>query len=420
MKKLCFLLLVLLLASLSYPLDSTQANNNPRIILDGIELQTQAVLHNGSTLVPIRAVSESLGAKVNWNNSSRTVTIIQDNKTISFVVGSTIANVNGTQITIPPAMIMNGSTMVPLRFISETLGLTVDWNGATRTVTLSSTDHKVQSTAPPHTAVANATTTVYTVVAGDTLFNIANRFGTTVTELKNGNNLSTDTLHIGQRLHIHSGNSTLAQDTTSTASNSSVTVTYIDHTIRSGDTIWNLSTQYGVPFNELLKENNLTTRSTLKIGQTVRIPEYHIPTKPVVSDKHGEVLDWWTEARYVFSTGKTATITDFQTGRTFQVRHTMGGNHADSEPLTAQDAQTMREIWGGQYSWTPRAIIVEVDGRKLAAAMHSMPHGDHVIKNNNYNGHFCIHFFNSTRHKDGLVQDSMHKQIEIAAGRSIK
>ncbi|WP_209123805.1 LysM peptidoglycan-binding domain-containing protein [Alkalihalobacillus sp. BA299] len=265
---------------------------------------------------------------------------------------------------------------------------------------------------------------VYTVVSGDSLSVIAKKFGTTVDALRTANNLNTDVLQIGQRLVIPTVNTNLttpkqtapAQD----GSTEPVTVSYIEHTIRSGDNIWNLSNQYGVPYNDLLRHNNMTTQSTLRIGQVIQIPQYNVPVRPVVSAKHGEVLDWWTEARYVFSTGKVATITDFQTGKQFQVKHTMGGNHADSEPLMARDAQIMKEIWGGGYSWTPRAIIVEVDGRKLAAAMHSMPHGDQVIHDNNYNGHFCIHFLNSQRHSDGKIQESMQRQIELAAGRAVR
>jgi LysM repeat protein len=237
------------------------------------------------------------------------------------------------------------------------------------------------------------------------------KFNTTVDTVKQLNQLTRDQISIGQMLKIpgsSSGESSLVQEKT---------ITYTSHTVRSGDNIWNLAIKFGVPMNELLQVNNLTHNSQLQIGQMLTIPNHHIPVKPVVSSKHGELLDWWSEARYVFSTGKTATITDFQTGRQFNVKHTMGGNHADSEPLTAQDAQIMREIWGGSFSWTPRAIIVEVDGRKLAAAMHSYPHGDHVIKGNNYNGHFCIHFLNSQRHSDGLVQDSMQVQVKKAAGQ---
>ncbi|MFV8829792.1 LysM peptidoglycan-binding domain-containing protein [Alkalihalobacterium sp. APHAB7] len=235
------------------------------------------------------------------------------------------------------------------------------------------------------------------------------------------NNLRTDVLQIGQILTIPNGTSSTApSNTVQNGSTAPVTIRNINHTVRSGDNMWNISTQYGVPYNDLLRHNNMTAQSTLRIGQVIQVPQFQVPVRPVVSARHGEVLDWWTEARYVFSTGKVATITDFQTGRQFQVRHTMRGNHADSEPLTSRDAQIVREIWGGSYSWTPRAIIVEIDRRRLAAAMHSMPHGDQIIRNNNYNGHFCIHFLNSQRHSDGQVQSSMQRQIEIAAGRSIR
>ncbi|MBU9721310.1 MULTISPECIES: muramidase family protein [Bacillaceae] len=311
-----------------------------------------------------------------------------------------------------------GTTVTDLR-VTNNLSSDVIRVGQTLTIPTNGTTPNQASTTKP-------TTTEHTVISGDNLWRIANHYGTTVDALRRANNLTSDVLQLGLTLTIAIG--TTSSDTTSSettmppvqnGSLDPVTVTNTQHTVRSGDNMWNLSQQYGVPYLDLLRHNNMTERSMLSIGQIIQVPQYQVPVRPVVSARHGEVLDWWTEARYVFSTGKVATITDFQTGKQFQVRHTMGGNHADSEPLTARDAQIMREIWGGSFSWTPRAIIVSVDGRNLAAAMHSMPHGDQVIRDNNYNGHFCIHFANSTRHSDGLVQDSMHRQIEIAAGRTI-
>ena len=61
-------------------------------------------------------------------------------------------------------------------------------------------------------------------------------------------------------------------------------------------------------------------------------------------------------------------------------------------------------------------MIVSVDGRKIAASMASMPHDIDFIKDNNFNGHFDIHFKNSTRHVDGAVSDAHQRQIAIAAG----
>ncbi|SHF94778.1 LysM peptidoglycan-binding domain-containing protein [Ornithinibacillus halophilus] len=252
--------------------------------------------------------------------------------------------------------------------------------------------------------------TNYTVVRGDTLLGIARRFDTTVDEIKRLNGLRHDDLQIGRTL-IVSGS-----EGTSDSKQQQVTVSFETHTVKSGDNLWKLSIDYGIPMLELAKENNLSVNSSLSIGQKIMIPVYHVPVKDTVSPNHGELLDWWTEARYVFPVGTVATVRDVKTGRTFKVKHTTGGNHADSEPLTATDAKIMKDVWGGSYSWTPRAIIISVNGRKLAAAMHSYPHSISDIKDNNYNGHFCIHFLNSTRHKDGLIQESMQKQIQISAG----
>ncbi|WP_025026956.1 stalk domain-containing protein [Caldalkalibacillus mannanilyticus] len=340
------------------------------IMVDGARLQVQPMpfIEDNTTLLPLRAVSTHFGAGVWWNGATRTVGINQGNTQIAFVVGASQARVNGRQVNIPTSKIVNGSTFVPIRFISETFGYRVGWDGATRTVTIDTT---------PHSSPANNT-------------NSPNENKPPNPDDQTNNNPA--------------------------SSNNGVTISYITHTVQAGENPWNLSLRYGIPMLQLLKENNLSMNSSLSIGQKLRIPIYNVPVKPTTSQRHGELLDWWTEARYIFSIGKEATVTDFQSGRTFRIRHTMGGNHADAEPLTAQDAQIMREIWGGQYSWTPRAIILTLEGRKLAAAMHSFPHSDQAITTNNYNGHFCIHFLNSTRHNDGLIQESMQNQVRVAAG----
>ena len=93
------------------------------------------VIVSDRTLVPLRAIFEALGATVDWENETRTVTARRGNDTISLVVDTNIINKNGTAIEIDvPAQIIGDRTMVPVRAISESLGASVDWNGNSRTV----------------------------------------------------------------------------------------------------------------------------------------------------------------------------------------------------------------------------------------------------------------------------------------------
>ncbi|WP_025028709.1 stalk domain-containing protein [Caldalkalibacillus mannanilyticus] len=89
------------------------------------------------TLVPLRFISENLGAKVNWDSSTRTITVSLEGKTISLQEGSKQVTVNGVNHTIEAAPeIKNGATFVPLRFISEQLGVQVEWNATDRSITM--------------------------------------------------------------------------------------------------------------------------------------------------------------------------------------------------------------------------------------------------------------------------------------------
>jgi LysM repeat protein len=191
---------------------------------------------------------------------------------------------------------------------------------------------------------------------------------------------------------------------------------YVTHTIKQGDTFWNVANRYGIPMQELLEANNLSENSPINLGMTLAVPQYSIPAKETPGPQYGELVDWWTEAQYLWPMGQNARIVDFTTGRSFMARRTFGAFHADVEPLTAKDAQIMREIWGG-WSWNTRPVIVEINGRRLAASSHAMPHSIQKITNNNFNGHFCVHFLNSTRHKDNLPQRDHQDNILRAAGK---
>ncbi|MFZ5899034.1 MAG: copper amine oxidase N-terminal domain-containing protein [Bacillota bacterium] len=88
--------------------------------------------------MPIRFVSEALGAKVDWDAATRRVAIKDGGKVIVLTLGVPSALVNGqtTAIDCAPATMPPGRTFVPLRFVSETLGAVVDYDPVTRQITI--------------------------------------------------------------------------------------------------------------------------------------------------------------------------------------------------------------------------------------------------------------------------------------------
>ncbi|MBO5734453.1 MAG: leucine-rich repeat protein [Clostridia bacterium] len=94
---------------------------------------------NDRTLVPVRAIFESMGIEVSWNASSRTVTATRGNTSISLAIDSNIINktVYGVASTVEidvPAQIIGDRTMVPARAVAQSFGASVNWDGETRTV----------------------------------------------------------------------------------------------------------------------------------------------------------------------------------------------------------------------------------------------------------------------------------------------
>lgn len=97
------------------------------------------------TMVPLRVVSEGLGANVLWSQASRTATIQKDGNKLVLVTGKSVAEVNGNPVTLDVSVENSqGRTMVPLRFVSEQLGLEVVWNQALKTISLTSQDGGAQ------------------------------------------------------------------------------------------------------------------------------------------------------------------------------------------------------------------------------------------------------------------------------------
>lgn len=99
-----------------------------------------------------------------------------------------------------------------------------------------------------------STDTTYTVQKGDTLYGIANKFGVSVADIKSLNNLTSNTLSIGQILKIPTTNSNK-----------------LTYTVKNGDTLYGIARTYNTTVNEIKRLNNLTS-NTLSIGQTLILP----------------------------------------------------------------------------------------------------------------------------------------------------
>lgn len=121
-----------------YHSDIAYAGVKVRVNGDLVEFDEQAALiENERTLVPVRAVTQTLGAAVAWDGESREVSLKKDDMEISLTIDSDTAFVNGEAEALDePARIKNGRTLVPLRFIAEAFGVRTLWDGETRTVEL--------------------------------------------------------------------------------------------------------------------------------------------------------------------------------------------------------------------------------------------------------------------------------------------
>jgi phosphate transport system substrate-binding protein len=109
---------------------SVEVNGQP------LSLDVPPAMDNNRVLVPMRAIFEAIGAKVDWDNTASTVSAVKDGKKIYLTIGQKLASVSGEIVALDvPAKLVNGRTLVPIRFVSESLGARVDWdNGAQKVI----------------------------------------------------------------------------------------------------------------------------------------------------------------------------------------------------------------------------------------------------------------------------------------------
>lgn len=115
------------------------AAENITIKFDDIQFQTTRYVYtaNGRTMIPLRDIFEAIGARVIWDPKTKTVSATRDTEVIRLTIGSATAKHGQKFVKLDTApVIRDGFTYVPLRFVTESFGAAVEWNAKTQTVTI--------------------------------------------------------------------------------------------------------------------------------------------------------------------------------------------------------------------------------------------------------------------------------------------
>lgn len=131
------LIMLAMLLVLSTTVFATFAADGIKVKINGepVEFDVPPQLINDRTMVPLRAIFEALGAKVEWNGDTQTVTATRGDIVVVSTIGNKIMYVSGEAKTMDVApVIISDRTLVPARFVAEAFGCFVEWESSTRTV----------------------------------------------------------------------------------------------------------------------------------------------------------------------------------------------------------------------------------------------------------------------------------------------
>jgi N-acetylmuramoyl-L-alanine amidase len=140
MNKLRFFLFLILISVFAFSVTAF-ADEDIKLFVNGKQLITDVapVAVDGRTMVPVRSIFEKLGAEVTWINSSKQIIVKTASKRIVLTLDKTKAYVNNESAVMDtPPMVINGRTLIPVRFVSEKLGYRVDWDDKDRAVHINS------------------------------------------------------------------------------------------------------------------------------------------------------------------------------------------------------------------------------------------------------------------------------------------
>ena len=139
----------------------------------------------------------------------------------------------------------------------------------------------------------------------------------------------------------------------------------------------------------------------------------------------------WTTMKSKNVISNTLTLTDIGKNVSFNVKVQSTGNHADVEPLTANDTRVLCSLYGAatssqleaQNMYQRRAVIVtNTAGQQFIGSIYAIPHGQDTVSGNDFDGQFCLHFRDSTVHDGGgSISEAQNHQAKISgAAASLK
>ena len=167
---------------------------------------------------------------------------------------------------------------------------------------------------------------------------------------------------------------------------------------------------------DLLFSTGDLTRKKLSIAIDVASgPEYDADSSPGT----GVLGDWVEVINPAFEDGDIVTVTDYNTGKSFQMKRTGGVNHATVEVVSAADYDVYIACFDNEPTWEKRAVLVTIDGVDYAASLFGNPSGDDEISDNTMAGHTELYFYGSTSDIFGFADKYHDKMVLIAAGEEV-
>ena len=174
------------------------------------------------------------------------------------------------------------------------------------------------------------------------------------------------------------------------------------------------------------RDNNLTADGVCGAATLAAIQKAYSGSSSATTtynDTFYDLNNWFTDKARMnalgLKRGAHCKMTDLRTGKSLNIYIQSTGNHADVEPLTAADTTTLCEIYGvssaDKIGWEARPILITVDKYQFICSIYGEAHGVWVIKDNNYDGQFCLHFTGSKTHNSGETLDRHKKAIAEAA-----